>query len=311
MSPTRERGGRSQGRLLPRCWQEARASARPPDLLPRRARLRFDRRSPMASGLLFYRLLEQAFRSITTETRPLPGYRPEPTVARGLIEEALKKGRRVMFESQRKPGEVTRAEISDQLRALVVDRGGVLLVHTSFRATRPVERGPLGLIEALRDALGPEGTLVMPSWTGQDDEPFDPTTTPASSDLGVVADTFWRLSGVQRSEHNFAFASVGPKAAEVLSGPLPLPPHIPESPVGRVYDLDGQVLLIGVGHDADTTFTWRNSLRAFRTAFRSPARSFRTDARSGSATERTTIAVLASPWQTIGCGNEASRPKAA
>jgi aminoglycoside N3'-acetyltransferase len=28
---------------------------------------------------------------------------------------------------------------------------------------------------------------------------------------------------------------------------------VPESPIGRVYDLDGQVLLLGVGHDANTT----------------------------------------------------------
>jgi aminoglycoside N3'-acetyltransferase len=149
--------------------------------------------------------------------------------------------------------EVKRTEVADQLRALGVEEGGVLLVHTSFRATRPVEGGPLGLIEALRDALGPEGTLVMPSWSGQDDEPFDPRTTPVPPSLGVVADTFWRLPGVLRSNHCQAFAAAGPEALLITSDPLPLPPHIPESPVGRVHDLDGQVLLLGVGHDADTT----------------------------------------------------------
>ncbi|MBW6465985.1 MAG: AAC(3) family N-acetyltransferase [Brevefilum sp.] len=30
-------------------------------------------------------------------------------------------------------------------------------------------------------------------------------------------------------------------------------PHGLNSPVGRVYELDGQVLLLGVGHDANTT----------------------------------------------------------
>jgi aminoglycoside N3'-acetyltransferase len=65
--------------------------------------------------------------------------------------------------------------------------GGVLLVHTSSRAVRPVEGGPAGLIDALRDALGPTGTLVMPAWTGDDDHPLDPAATPASPDLGVVA----------------------------------------------------------------------------------------------------------------------------
>lgn len=158
-----------------------------------------------------------------------------------------------VIESQAARRAVGRAEVVAQLRALGVKKGGILLVHTSFRATRPVEGGPLGLIEALHDGLGPDGTLVMPSWSGDDDEPFDPMTTPASPDLGVVADAFWRLPGVRRSHHVHAFAAAGPQAARITADPLPLPPHIPESPVGRVHELDGQVLLLGVGHEADTT----------------------------------------------------------
>lgn len=140
-----------------------------------------------------------------------------------------------------------------QLRELGVKSGGVLLVHTSFRAVRPVEDGPRGLIEALRAALGPAGTLVMPSWGTSADEPFDAKTTPVAPDLGVVADTFWRMPGVLRTEHLFAFAAAGPHSANILADPLPIPPHIPESPVGRVHELDGQVLLLGVGHENDTT----------------------------------------------------------
>ena len=152
------------------------------------------------------------------------------------------------------PGrEIGRGEMAAQLRALGVGEGGVLLVHTSFRAVRPVEGGPAGLIGALRDALGSAGTLVMPAWTGSDDEPLDPSSTPAAPDLGIVTDTFWRLPGVARSDHAFAFAAAGPLAGRITSGPLPLPPHAPGSPVGRVHDLNGQVLLLGVGHDADTT----------------------------------------------------------
>jgi aminoglycoside 3-N-acetyltransferase len=150
-------------------------------------------------------------------------------------------------------GAITRRRLIDQLQALGVRRGDVLLVHTSFRQVRPVEGGPRGLIDALREAVGDEGTLVMPSWTGTDDEPFDPATTAASADLGIVADEFRRLPGVVRSDHAFAFAAAGPAAGHVTSDPLPLPPHIPASPVGRVRDLDGRVLLLGVGHDADTT----------------------------------------------------------
>jgi aminoglycoside N3'-acetyltransferase len=149
--------------------------------------------------------------------------------------------------------EITTREVVDQLRRLGVKSGGVLVVHTSFRAVRPVEGGPAGLIGALCESLGPDGTLVMPSWTGTDDEVFDPYATPASSDLGVVPDTFWRMAGVQRSGHPFAFAALGPGARTVTADPLPLPPHAPKSPIGRVHDLDGQVLLLGVGHDSNTT----------------------------------------------------------
>lgn len=150
------------------------------------------------------------------------------------------------------PKQFSKAEIADQLRALGVSKTAVLLVHTSFRAIRPVEGGPLGLIEAIREVLGPSGTLVMPSFSGDDDELFDPASTPASPDLGIVADTFWRLPGVLRSDHCHAFAAIGPFARVITADPLPLPPHIPASPAGRVHDLDGQVLLLGAGHDADT-----------------------------------------------------------
>jgi len=61
---------------------------------------------------------------------------------------------------------------------LGVKPGGVLLVHTSFSKIKPIEVGPLGLISALRSALGPDGTLVMPSMSCDDDHPFDKTKSP-------------------------------------------------------------------------------------------------------------------------------------
>jgi aminoglycoside 3-N-acetyltransferase-4 len=149
--------------------------------------------------------------------------------------------------------EIGQAELVRQLGDLGVVAGDVLLVHTSFRVVGPVEGGPLGLISALREALGSQGTLVMPSSSGNDDEPFDPATSPASPDLGITADMFWRLRNVRRSDHLEAFAASGPLAQAILADPLPLPPHIPESPVGRVHEHDGKVLLLGVGHDANTT----------------------------------------------------------
>ncbi len=93
----------------------------------------------------------------------------------------------------------------------------------------------------------------MPSWPDDADPLFDPAETEPALDLGAVARAFWRLPGVLRTDHVQAFAARGPAAGRVLADPLPLPPHIAESPIGRVHDVDGQVLLLGVNHDANTT----------------------------------------------------------
>lgn len=148
---------------------------------------------------------------------------------------------------------IDRGTLAEQLRVLGVRQGDVLVLHCAFRAVRPVDGGPDGLIDALLEALGPRGTLVMPSWAGVDDEPFDPRTSPVSPDLGVVAETFRRRPGVRRADHPFAFAALGPEAGRIVADPLPLPPHVPESPIGRVHELDGRVLLLGVGHGENTT----------------------------------------------------------
>ena len=100
---------------------------------------------------------------------------------------------------------ISQKHVTQQLLDLGVIPGGVLLVHRSFSRVKPVDDGPLGLTLALQAALGPEGTLVMPSMTDDDDHPFDLRYTPYIG-MGVVANTFWQLPD---SPH--AFAAKGPE----------------------------------------------------------------------------------------------------
>jgi aminoglycoside 3-N-acetyltransferase len=154
-------------------------------------------------------------------------------------------------------------DLTAQIRELGGTPGRVLLVHTSFSRVGPVENGPLGLIRALQAALGPNGTLVMPSMSDDDDHPFDPRRTPCLG-MGVVADMFWRMPGVLRSDSPHAFAAIGAEAGRITANhPLDVP-HGLNSPVGRVYDLDGQIVLLGVGHDANTTIHLAEGLAGVR-----------------------------------------------
>jgi aminoglycoside N3'-acetyltransferase len=158
---------------------------------------------------------------------------------------------------------IRKPELIAQLLESGVTPGTVLLVHTSFSKVGPVERGSGGLIDALQAALGPNGTLVMPSMSDDDDHPFDPRKTPCLG-MGVVAETFWRTPNVLRSDSPHAFAAIGPEAARITADhPLDVP-HGLNSPVGRVYELDGQILLLGVGHDANTTIHLAEALAGVR-----------------------------------------------
>ena len=150
------------------------------------------------------------------------------------------------------PLAVSVAQLVTQLRALGVRSGSLLVVHAAFSRVGPVEGGPDGLILALVETLGHEGTLVMPSMADDDDTAFNPAESSCRG-MGVVADTFWRRPGVLRSDSPHAFAARGPLAARITADHPVDVPHGPDSPAGRVYQLVGDVLLLGVGHDANTT----------------------------------------------------------
>lgn len=152
--------------------------------------------------------------------------------------------------TQREP--ISQAQLIQQLFNLGVQPGMILIVHCSFSQVKPIEGGPQGLIAALQTALGNSGTLVMPSMTDDDDQPFDPAITPCLG-MGIVANSFWQLPHVLRSNSPHAFAAIGKKARSITQ-PHPADlPHGLNSPVGRVYELNGHVLLLGVDHGANTT----------------------------------------------------------
>jgi aminoglycoside 3-N-acetyltransferase len=163
-----------------------------------------------------------------------------------------------MEPTTRKSSDVARrdiglAEFEQELRGLGVRAGSVLVVHTSYRAVGPVEGGLAGLIAALRSVLGPDGTLVMPAMSAsRRPDPFDPATSPTWH-MGVVSETFWRMPGVLRSEHpTSSFAALGPHAGEITAPQSLSPISGLDSPIGRVYQLGGTTLLLGVDHDKNT-----------------------------------------------------------
>ena len=160
-------------------------------------------------------------------------------------------------------------------RALGIRSGMVLLVHSSLRAMGWVCGGAVAVIIALQEILGATGTLVMPTHSTDLTEPsqwenppvpeswwpviratmpaYHPDLTPTRS-MGVIAETFRKQQGCLRSAHpHHSFCAYGHQASQIINNHS-LKFGLGEgSPLARIYDLGGSVLLLGVGYDSNTS----------------------------------------------------------
>jgi aminoglycoside 3-N-acetyltransferase len=147
------------------------------------------------------------------------------------------------------------------LLALGVRPGGLLLVHSSYRSLlrtgRPAPDGPEDVIRGLRETLGPDGTLLMPALTYErvtPDRPvFDVRRTPGN--VGIIPETFRLSSGTLRSLHPTHSVCAAGRLAAGLTEPhaaddTPCGPH---SPFRAVAERGGQILFLGCGLAANTT----------------------------------------------------------
>lgn len=169
----------------------------------------------------------------------------------------------------------TVASLTTDLLALGVKPGETLLVHSSLSAIGWVCGGAVAVIEALEAALGPEGTLMMPAHTSWNSEPAHWQNPPVPADwwprireempawrsdtattrgMGLIPETFRKRDGVRRSVHpQVSFIARGPQANRLLTNHELSPAFGENSPIGRLSELSGRILLLGVDHGSNTS----------------------------------------------------------
>jgi len=158
------------------------------------------------------------------------------------------------------PVSITAAEIVEALRRLGLRDGDTVLVHSSLSSIGWVEGGADAVIDALLEAVGPSGTVIVPTITadpkhGPDNPPvFDVRSTPCWT--GRIPETFRKRPEAVRSLHpTHSVAAIGPTAEWLAAGhERSETPCGPNTPYGRLVQLRGKVLLIGVDHNRSTLF---------------------------------------------------------
>jgi aminoglycoside 3-N-acetyltransferase len=156
---------------------------------------------------------------------------------------------------------MTRTDIVRLLDSLNL-RSNQVVVHASLASFGAVDGGARSVCEALVDAVGDGGTIVLPAFTYAETlnaavggigrgrpVAFHPEL-PVSREVGEIAESFRHLPGVLRSSHpTHSFAAWGRQAREVLSTQRD---NNPLGPLKKLNVVQGQVLLLGESLQAVT-----------------------------------------------------------
>ena len=144
-------------------------------------------------------------------------------------------------------------QLIGHLRNLGVEAGCVFMPHTSLKAIRPVAGGAQTVVDALLEAVGPSGTLVMPTFTFSFCRTgiWDRATSP--SEMGALTEIVRSLPGAKRSLHPiYSVAAIGPLAEEY--GACIDPNGVGNgSPFPLLVRHDAMLGLLGVGYNQGLT----------------------------------------------------------
>ena len=141
---------------------------------------------------------------------------------------------------------VTGDEIAGTLHSLGVQRGELLQVHSSLSSFGYVEGGASAVVDALLGTVGPDGTVLVPTFNHGAEEIFDLHASPSHN--GAISEAFRHRPEAVRSFHpTHAYAAIGPLAAELCANHLEAGTFTMDSPLGKLARRGGWIILLGVG----------------------------------------------------------------
>jgi len=176
-----------------------------------------------------------------------------------------------LSERERTRIRVTQPDIVAGLKGLGIQPGDVLFAHSSLNAFGFVVGGVDAVVNALLQAVGPGGTVALPTFTwgafhAASGVRFDIAETPCET--GAIPETFRRRKGVVRSSHIcHSVAASGPASSYAIGNGVSS--FGIDSSFDRLYRLNSWNLLLGVSFNSCTALHSAEELE------RVPYRSYR------------------------------------
>ena len=170
---------------------------------------------------------------------------------------------------------ILKQDLLEGLQSIGVKKGHNIMVHTSLSSFGYVCGGAQVIIEGLLESVGEEGTIMMPTQSWKNLDPaygvhweapeewwpfirehwpaYDKEITPTNT-MGAVAEMFRKWPGTLRSDHPARSVAAYGKNAKYLVSDHDLSDIFGEtSPLAKLYELEGYVLLLGTGYDKNTS----------------------------------------------------------
>ena len=146
---------------------------------------------------------------------------------------------------------VTGADIAGSLRAMGLEAGDRVMVHSSLSSMGHVEGGADTVVQAFLDVLGPQGTLMVPTFTHSSCEYFDPLESPSLN--GAVTEAARRFPGAVRSLHpTHAVTAIGPDAESLVADDLNRGALGKGCALDRLIKKGGNIFLLGVSQSSNS-----------------------------------------------------------
>ncbi len=177
-----------------------------------------------------------------------------------------------MIERTERPNTIE--TLKKDFSALGLKKDDLVIVHTSLSKIGWISGGPVAYIDALLEVVGPNGTILMPTQTGDNSDPADWENPPVPKDwvqtimrtmpafdvdktptrgMGRVPEVFRKYPGAVRSNHPMdSFVALGREAHEAVRDHVLSPAFGLDSPLGYLYLNQGRILLTGVGYESCT-----------------------------------------------------------
>jgi len=158
---------------------------------------------------------------------------------------------------------VVKKDIISALKSVGIINGDIVLVHSSLKSMGYVEGGAETIISGFLEAVGCEGTLVMPTLCQRDwENVYDTWNIDKPSDVGYITEVFRKMPGTHRSNQaTHSVAALGKMAEELtknhnqgkarygIYGDYAFG-HL--SPWQKLYELKAKVVFLGVDTSKNT-----------------------------------------------------------